>query len=226
MKETESLATINNLKYFQHLSDAGRVLLSHGLRYIKHARTTRLLNKGERISGAYVVVNGQLRVYTISPEGHEATLYLINPGETCVLALNCIFSDLLYPAWVECMPRTRVAVIPGATLKTLFESEPEIRSMTIQSFSTIILRLMTELENIHSYKLEQRLANFLVLHATSDGIVRLSQQEIASHMGTGREVIARILRQLASAGHISTGRRRIRVHEPGKLAQLFKSGSA
>ena len=32
---------------------------------------------------------------------NEATLYVINPHETCVLALNCIFNDLLYPAWVE-----------------------------------------------------------------------------------------------------------------------------
>ena len=65
------------------------------------------------MSGAYVVITGHLRVFTLSADGHEATLYVINPGETCVLALNCIVNDLLYPAWVEAGSDTRVAVIPG-----------------------------------------------------------------------------------------------------------------
>lgn len=80
------------------------------------------------------MVSGNLRVFTLSPDGNEATLYLINPGETCVLALNCIFNDLLYPAWVEAGPATQVAVIPGAIYRTLFESESAIRDMTVQAF--------------------------------------------------------------------------------------------
>ena len=133
--------------------------------------------------------------------------------------MNCIFNDLLYPAWVEAGSATRVAVIPGKVFKSLFEAEPAVRNMTVQAFSTIVFRLMAELEGIHSYKLERRLSNFLLLRASTDGIVRMTQQEIASHLGTSREVVARALGQLASAKRIRTGRNQIVINDPVTLAE-------
>ena len=222
MENTKSTASINDLMPFQNLSETSRAFLASGLRYAHYAKTTPVLQKGQKVSGAYVVVTGQLRVFTLSPDGNEATLYLIRPGETCVLALNCIFNDLLYPAWVEASPATKVAVIPGTLFRVLFESEPAVRNMTVQAFSTIVFRLMTELEEIHSYKLEQRLANFLLLHASTDGKVRMTQQAIASHLGTTREVLARVLSQLVAAGHVQTGRNQISVKAPEKLAEFVR----
>lgn len=222
METAKSAAGIDQVKAFHDLSDASRALLARGLRYVQCGKGAPILAKGQRISGAYVVISGQLRVFTLSPDGTEATLYVINPHETCVLALNCIFNDLLYPAWVEAGSATRVAVIPGMVFRKLFEAEPSIRNMTVQAFSTVVFRLMTELEGIHSYKLERRLANFLLLHASTDGTVRMTQQEIASHLGTTREVVARALGQLASAGRISTGRSKIAINEPLKLGESVK----
>ena len=133
--------------------------------------------------------------------------------------MNCIFNDLLYPAWVEAGAATRTAVIPGTVFRALFDAEPAIRNMTVQAFSSVVFRLMSELEGIHSYKLERRLANFLILRASSEGIVRMTQQEIASHLGTTREVVARALGQLASTRHIRSGRRQIAIDDPVALAQ-------
>ncbi|MEY2333635.1 cyclic nucleotide-binding domain-containing protein [Acidithiobacillus ferrianus] len=160
-------ASIDEVGAFRHLSEMSRSLLAHGLRYVRFPKKTPVLKKGQRVSGTYVVVSGNLRVFTLSPDGNEATLYLINPGETCVLVLNCIFNDLLYPAWVEAGPATQVAVIPGAIYRTLFESESAIRDMTVQAFSTLVFRLMAELEEIHSYKLEQRLTHLLLLYTSA-----------------------------------------------------------
>lgn len=199
-------------------------MLVRGLRYSYYSKTTSVLQKGQCVSGAYVVVSGNLRVFALSPDGNEATLYQINPGETCVLALNCIFNDLLYPAWVEAGPATKVAVIPGQVYRTLFESEPAIRNMTIQAFSTIVFRLMTELEEIHSYKLEHRLANFLLTRASTAGKINMTQQQIASHLGTTREVIARVIGQLVRAGHIQTSRNKITINEPTRLAEFVRYG--
>jgi CRP/FNR family transcriptional regulator len=192
---------------------------------VDYGKGAPVLAKGQRVSGAYVVMSGQLRVFTLTPEGQEATLYLINPHETCVLALNCIFNDLRYPAWVEAGLATRLAMIPGAAFRSLFEAEPTVRNMTVQAFSTVVFRLMMELEVVHSYTLDRRLANFLLLHASSDGMVRMTQQEIASHLGTTREVVARALGQLASKGRIRTGRRQIAITDPVRLARAVKGDS-
>jgi len=56
----------------------------------------------------------------------------------------------------------------------------------------------------------------------STGWCGMTQQEIASHLGTTREVIARALGQLASAGHVETSRNRIAIYDPIRLAKEVK----
>lgn len=226
LEDTTSTVGIDAFRPFRNLAPASQTVLARGLRYASYARTAPVLEKGQRVSGAYVVVRGQLRVFTISPDGNEATLYLINPGESCVLALNCIFSDLLYPAWVEAGQATQVAIIPGAEFRILFDCEPDIRDMTVQAFSTIVFRLMAELEEVQSSNLDRRLTRLLLRHASADGSVRMTQQEIASHLGTSREVVARSLRQLVMGGHVHTSRNRIIIHDPPKFAEWMKNGGS
>jgi len=172
---------------------------------------------GERVSGVIVVLRGQLRVYTLTPDGNEATLYMIRPGETCVLAMNCVFKELAYPAWVDAGPGTMVAIIAGPDYRTLFDREPSIRGMTFESFSSVVFTLMGELEAVHSFKLEQRLSRFLLTHRRPDGIVRMTQQEIASHLGTTREVIARLMRRLVRDKSVKTLRGAVVIANPSRL---------
>jgi CRP/FNR family transcriptional regulator len=125
--------------------------------------------------------------------GSEATLYFVNPGETCVLALNCLFNDHLYPAWVEADLPTNLARIPGPVYRRLFDIEPGVREMTVRSLSTLVYRLMEELEQVHSRPLAQRLAQFVLRHANSEGALLITQAALAQHLGTTREGIARVL---------------------------------
>lgn len=210
-------AGLGSLETFRNMSEIGKAMLGPGVQYTRYEKKSPVLDKGQRVSGAYVVISGRLRVFTLSPDGNEATLYWIVPGETCVLALNCIFNDLRYPAWVEAEPATTVAMIPGPLYRVLFENESSIRNVTVQALSTIVFRLMEELEQVHSHSLEQRLRNFLLLRASADGMLRMTQQEIASHLGTTREVVARLFRELVAKKVIGTRRGAVILLQPAKL---------
>jgi CRP/FNR family transcriptional regulator len=182
---------------FQHLSDPSRQVLRRGLRYRDFAKAAQILSRADLVAGAYIVLAGRLRVYTVSAAGREATLYEIRPGETCVLALNCLFNDLRYPAWVDAAPGTRIAIVDGPTYRWLFEHEPGVRDLTIRALSSAVFRLMVALEDVQSRTLDRRLTDFLVLHASSTGEVAMTQQAIADQLGTTREVVARLLGRLA-----------------------------
>ena len=79
-----------------------------------------------------------MRVFSLAPNATEATLYFIEPGETCVFALNSLFNDLLYPAWVQTEAATTVALIPWPLFRELFEREPLIRDMTVRTLATLV----------------------------------------------------------------------------------------
>jgi CRP/FNR family transcriptional regulator len=210
------------LEGFLDLSESGRAMLRRGLVTKRIPRPTPVIHKGQQVSGAYLVTRGQLRVFTYTPQGTEATLYLIRPGETCVLALNCLFNELLYPAWVEASADTEVAVIPGPLYRTLFERETAVQNMTVKALSTLVFRLMDELEQIHSCNLDQRLANFLLSNADDAGTLRMTQQQLASHLGTTREVIARLMQGFVAQDMVATGRGTTTVRDSARLAALLE----
>jgi len=212
---------LESLGPFRALSDEGRKLLRQGLVLKDCAPPAPILHKGQSISGAYFVVRGRLRVYALAPDGTEATMYFIDPGETCVFALNSLFNDLRYPAWVQAEEDTTVALIPGPLFRRLFEHEPSIQDVTVRALSTLVFRLMQELEEVHAYKLDQRLANLLLLHANAAGELRMTQQQIAQHLGTTREVVARLMGELVSSGAVETGRGRTLIRDAAALAGLI-----
>lgn len=203
------------------LSPSNAKLLEHRTKQFVFDRPGPVIHKGQTVSGAFLVMEGQLRVYTYSPDGGEATLYLLRPGETCVLTLNCLFNDLRYPAWVEAVAKSRVALIPGDLYRQLFAEEANVRDATIEALSTLVFRLMDELEAVHHCNLEQRLARFLLNNASTDGVVPMTQQMLANHLGTTREVIARLMQGLNARDMITTGRGKVTLKNDAALAALL-----
>ena len=182
---------------------------------------TLVIHKGDPIAGAYVVVSGKLRVFCYQARGTEATLYCINPGETCVFAINSLFNKLRYPAWVEADMETQLIVIDGRNYQSLFRSEPAIQDLTVNALSTLVYRLMSEMEQRQAWSLKQRLVNFLLNAATSDASVALTQQQISNHLGTTREVVARLLGELSATSLLTTGRGKIKLENTRALSQLL-----
>lgn len=198
---------------FTRLSGDARTLLERGAVRHNVVAGANIVHKGEPASGAYLVLAGRLRVYTVTPSGAEATLYIVNPGETCVLALNCLFNDLLYPAWVQADQPTRLAVIPAPLYRQLFAREPAIQDLTVHALTTLVFRLMSELDAVHSFNHKQRLAHHILLHASSEGVLETTQQQLAGHLGTSREVVARLVQQMVAEGYIRSQRGRITIKD-------------
>lgn len=65
---------------------------------------------------------------------------------------------------------------------------------------------MAELEQLHSSHHRERLVQFILLHAAADGSLRMTQQQIARHLGTTREVIARLIQEFVAKGFVKSQR--------------------
>ncbi|MDB4986818.1 MAG: cAMP-binding protein, partial [Myxococcaceae bacterium] len=166
-----------------------------------------LLRRGDEVDGAYLVVRGSLRVHYISARGRDATLYRVEPGGTCILALTSALSAQPYPAWVEAGEEGAAFVrVPNPYFRALLDREAAFREFVFAVLSGRIFELMLTLEEAGSEQLVQRIAKYLVRQTSDDGSVRRSQAGIASDLGTAREVVSRALRLLLARGIITTGR--------------------
>lgn len=176
------------------------------------APATHLLRRGDVAGGAYLVTAGSLRVFYISDEGREATLYRVEPGGTCVLSVMATVNDEPYPAWVDAgLTGASFVRVPNAMFHGLVDRDAAFRRFAFASLSGRVLDLMRTLEELGSARIEQRVARYLLAQRASDNCVRVTQSGIASELGTAREVVFRALRSLEQRRLVETGRRRVQI---------------
>jgi len=206
--------------FLARLGPAGRREL--GALATTRARPNRpLLQRGDRVDGVFLVIGGSLRVYYITAGGREATLYHVEPGTTCILALTSTIDEAPYPAWADSGPGGAAFVrVPRARFRRLLAEEEAVRDFAFGALSGRVFELMAALEEAGSAQIEQRVARYLVRHVGAGDAVQASQIGIASELGTAREVVFRALRSLAARGWVRTGRLRITVVDRRALQQF------
>lgn len=212
--------TLERFPALADLSAESRTLLSAAVRRIACPGGTPLVARGDLVAGAYLVERGALRVYYVSAEGREGTLYWVEPGQSCILALNCMFSRLAYPAWVESEGDTDVAIVPGDVYRRLFAVEPAVQSFTFEVLSGRLFELMALIEETASQGLEARVAAFLLRRAKGEPDLAVTQEQIARHLATSREVVSRVLRGLAARRLVATTLGRVTLLDPDGLRRL------
>jgi CRP/FNR family transcriptional regulator, anaerobic regulatory protein len=185
---------------------------------------TTILSPGDVVDGVYLVRAGAIRVYYLDADGHEGTLYWIEEGESCILALNSLFTEIPYPAWAESEGEgTEIIEIPGALFRELFAVEPSSQKFLFEQLSGRVFELQKLLERTMRQPQEARLILLLLTHADSEGVVHMSQEKLARHLGTVREVVARLLRNLASQGLVETAPRKVKLLDRARLEVLAEA---
>ena len=94
-------ARLKDLRLIKTLSHKSQAALLKSARIQKARRNDTLVQQGDMLASVFLLLNGTLRIYTANAEGREATLYMLNDGEVCLLSLNAAFSNGRYPAWVS-----------------------------------------------------------------------------------------------------------------------------
>lgn len=206
--------------FLREMTDAGRRELC-ALPRTEAAPHRGLLRRGDAIDGVYLVVRGALRVFYLTSNGREATLYRVLPGGTCVLALSAAFRDEPYPAWVEAGGRGASFVrVPGGDFRRLLASEAGFRDFLFGALTGRIFELMQRLEELGTASMERRVARALWALGGSTGIALCTQGRLAAELGTAREVVFRTLRSLAARGIVRPARGRIYLDDMRALRAL------
>jgi CRP/FNR family cyclic AMP-dependent transcriptional regulator len=177
---------------------------------------TRLYKPGETIifegdpcQAAYFIAEGQVRVYRLSPGGREQVLARLEPGQ----AFNTVplfQSDGVNHATVEALTPVAVYEVSAGDLWHLVGQCPDLALALLQDFADRLDHLTNLVEDLSLRTVRGRLARFLLEHADEGGVERRwTQDEIAAHLGTVRDMVGRTLRAFVDAGLVRMDRQRI-----------------
>jgi CRP/FNR family transcriptional regulator, anaerobic regulatory protein len=161
----------------------------------KFPRGTFLSMEGDSCKYFPIIKAGIIRVYKISTTGQEMTLYRIEPGESCVLTISCLLSNNRFPAIAYVESNCEVILIPAKVITDWVSKFSMWNEYIFDYLSRVLYNVITLLENITFKRVDIRIAEYLVKCFLSKGnLIKVTHQEIASDLGTAREVVSRILK--------------------------------
>lgn len=183
-----------------------------------------ILHQGGNCDSLYAVIRGQLRVYMMSGEGRQVTLYRLFERDFCLFSASCIMADIQFDVTVEAEKETEVYALPAAVYQQLMQQKAEVAQFTMQIMASRFTEVMWRMDQILFKKLDTRLAAFLLEESQIEGSLslHLTHEKIAAHLGTAREVVTRLLKYLQSEGIIKVSRGEILILDEKKLIELVE----
>jgi CRP/FNR family transcriptional regulator, anaerobic regulatory protein len=182
-----------------------------------------IVRDGNECAYLPLVLEGTLRVFKTSETGKELTLYRIERGESCILTATCILNGNSFPAIAEAEKRTEVLLAPARLFVRFVEEYPEWRRFVFGLYSKRLEIVLSLVEEVAFHHIDSRIAAYLLKSAKGqEGVVSRTHSEIASELGTSREVVTRILRDFEAEGMIQTLRGKIKILGTANLEK--KSG--
>jgi CRP-like cAMP-binding protein len=220
--------------------DLGRIpyfagIGSSGLARIERAAHLRVYQAGADIfsedgdcAGFHVVLDGMVRIYRVSSEGRLHTLSLLRPYSTFneVAAVD----GGANPYNAVAATSAQVLQISHQQFMSLLASEPGLLNNCVQSLARVNRDYIERLEDMTFRSIPSRLAKLFLHESTyADQIAEtptgLTQEEIASILGTTREVVGRALRGLLNAGLLVKKGRHVYIADHDGLVYLAESNT-
>ncbi|MBL1435823.1 MAG: Crp/Fnr family transcriptional regulator [Rhodobacteraceae bacterium] len=182
---------------------------------------TPLFHAGDEVQGFAVVLSGKVGVYLTGAGGREILLYDITPGKTCVQSTIGLMSRELYAAEAICEVDTSLAFLPRALFSTLLGTSPAFRDYIFSAFAERMNSMMHLLEQVAFVRIENRLAAALL--ELAQPMAAITHAELATRIGTAREVVSRRLDAWAKRGIVALERGSITVLRPTDLQSLVSA---
>jgi CRP/FNR family transcriptional regulator, anaerobic regulatory protein len=169
------------------------------------APATHLYWEGDACAAIALVLGGEIRVYRCGESGREITLYEIGPGETCILNASCILANRTYPANAVTLGAGEMLLVPAQTFRRLLGDYEALRAFVYALLSQRLTEVMELVQEVAFGRMDERLVDYLI-EKSADGLLTATHQKIANDLGTSREVVSRLLKDLERRGKIALAR--------------------
>lgn len=172
---------------------------------------TPVMEEGRFIRDISIVLEGEVRVWKNAPDAKEILLYYVQPVQTCVMSIAACFRDKKSVIDAESIKPTTVLTFPAWGLDKWMRFE-QWRQFVINSFIHSYDDIIELYGQLAFHKLDERILNYLDQYAekNNDCSVNLSHSGLANEMGTSREVVSRVLKNMEQEGLIELDFKKIR----------------
>ncbi|MCK8524053.1 Crp/Fnr family transcriptional regulator [Aquimarina sp. D1M17] len=169
-----------------------------------------VVRQGSYLNFLPIILDGLIKMCA-EEEEVEFLLYYIHPGQCCILSFNHLFAQeaVRFSAMTE--KETKVLCLPMQKVKEWFLKYPSFTQIILKDFQRNYEDLLHTTKQFVCYKIEDRLVNYLTEKAKLQNcnMIQMSHQQIASDLGTSREVVSRLTKKLQATNLLIQHKRHI-----------------
>lgn len=186
---------------------------------VRFATGSVLFRAGNACEGLLLALAGEIVVALVAEDGHEIVLYRVEPGETCVLTTTCLLGGRTYPAEGVVAQPVEGLFLPTPVAEALVADSAVFRRFLLDQLGDRLAGILALVSEVAFRRTDARLLGWLAQQAVRRGPrIVVTHQEIAKELGTAREVVSRLLKELERRGLVRLGRGLVEVAAPERLA--------
>ena len=170
-----------------------------------------LVNEEDDSDSIFIVLKGKVKVYGAGANGREVVYTTLGAGE--------YFGEMTLDggprsASVMTLEPTTCVVVTGANVRDFLASHPDFALHLIRKLIALVRRSTDTVKRLALDDVYTRISKLLQEMSQEEGgrqvvAERLTQQDIADRVGSSREMVSRIFKQLTIGGYVSTEGKRI-----------------
>lgn len=193
--------------FWDRLSENDQDLFYHASQSLQFKKGANI-HDGNECTGIILVKSGSLRLYILSEDGKEITLYRLFTGDMCILSASCVLNAITFDVFVDSEENSECVIVGGYALDDVSKRLPEVKIFALETALSRFSDVMWVMQQILFMSLDRRLAIFLMDESAKTGsdVIKLTHEQIAKYMGSAREVVSRMLKYFTTEGIISTSR--------------------
>ena len=174
-----------------------------------------LMEPGQFIKAVPLVLEGSIKIMRVDEDGKELFLYYLEPGETCALSLTCCSASKPSEIKAVIEEKATLLFIPIQVHEQLTDEFKQWKDFVSTTYQHRFQEMLTVLDAVAFKRMDERLMNYIVtkMKQLKTNELHTTHQEVANELGTAREVISRLLKQLEKKKWIELGRNVIYIRD-------------
>ena len=174
-----------------------------------------LMEPGKFVKAVPLVLEGSIKIMRMDEDGKELFLYYLETGETCALSLTCC--SAARPSEIKAVVEEKASLlfIPIQVHEQLVDEFKQWKDFVSTTYQHRFQEMLTVLDAVAFKRMDERLMNYIVtkMKQLKSNELHTTHQEVANELGTAREVISRLLKQLEKKKWIELGRNVIYIRD-------------
>ena len=207
--------------FWNEISEEDREYLCQNSLALTYPKGTTI-HDGNECSGVILVRSGSLRMYMMSDEGKDITLYRLHKGEMCMLSASCVLQSITFDVLIDAEEDSECYVISGPAYAKVSEHNSNLKIFALETAVSRFSDVMWIMQQILFMSLDKRVAIFLLDESSriSSDIIPLTHEQIARYIGSAREAVSRMLKYFSNDGVVEVSRKGVRLLDKKRLREL------